>query len=349
MFAEPARAISRNAIVISVGFLPLLASPLVPYNTVGFFLATIMVVSSFVTLMLLPSVMNHLKNRIFRGHLPHSQESELATDAGRQRLSGKTAIVAIVFGAIALPAAAQDMTAVDAIITRANNVAYYAGEDGRSRVRMTITDKKGRQRKRQFTILRKDQTDGGDQDYAVLFERPADVRGTVFLVKKHVAKDDDRWLYLPDLDLVKRIAAGDKRTSFVGSHFFYEDVSGRRIDADKHELVETTDEHYVLKNTPLPGKKVEFTHWIAWIDKKTFIPVRMDYMDGEEVYRRIEALDVQDVGGHPTVVRMKVSDLRAGGFTVSEFRNVEYDIGVPDDVFTERTLRNPPRQWFKGK
>ena len=23
--------------------------------------------------------------------------------------------------------------------------------------------------------------------------------------------------------------------------------------------------------------------------------------------------------------------------------------GIPDDVFTERTLRNPPRQWFQGK
>ncbi len=37
MFQEPARAISRNAIVIAVGFLPLLAAPLVPYNTVAFF------------------------------------------------------------------------------------------------------------------------------------------------------------------------------------------------------------------------------------------------------------------------------------------------------------------------
>jgi hypothetical protein len=65
-------------------------------------------------------------------------------------------------------------------------------------------------------ILRRDVIDGGDQDYVVLFSRPADVRNTVFLVKKHVASDDDRWLYLPGLDLVRRIAAGDKRTSFVG-------------------------------------------------------------------------------------------------------------------------------------
>lgn len=67
MFAEPALAIVRNAIVIAVGFLPLLGSPLVPYNTVGFFMAAIMIVSCAVTLVLLPSVMDLMQKRLFGG------------------------------------------------------------------------------------------------------------------------------------------------------------------------------------------------------------------------------------------------------------------------------------------
>lgn len=54
IFEEPASAISRNAIVIAIGFTPLLFAPLVPYITVGFFLATIMAASAVVTLVLLP-------------------------------------------------------------------------------------------------------------------------------------------------------------------------------------------------------------------------------------------------------------------------------------------------------
>ena len=65
LFAEPARAISRNAIVISVGFLPLLTSSLVPYQTVGFFLAAIMAASAMVTLVLLPSVVQLAQARLF--------------------------------------------------------------------------------------------------------------------------------------------------------------------------------------------------------------------------------------------------------------------------------------------
>jgi predicted RND superfamily exporter protein len=60
MFKEPARAISRNAIVIAIGFTPLLLAPLVPYQTVGFFLATIMGVSGIVTLLLLPAILGFL-------------------------------------------------------------------------------------------------------------------------------------------------------------------------------------------------------------------------------------------------------------------------------------------------
>ena len=66
MFREPARAIARNAIVIAIGFLPLLASPLVPYNTVGLFLAAIMALSSAVTLLLLPSVMDLARSKLFK-------------------------------------------------------------------------------------------------------------------------------------------------------------------------------------------------------------------------------------------------------------------------------------------
>jgi hypothetical protein len=65
MFTEPARAITRNAIVIAVGFLPLLLSPLTPYNTVGIFLCAIMTISCLATLVLFPGIMSLLKEWLF--------------------------------------------------------------------------------------------------------------------------------------------------------------------------------------------------------------------------------------------------------------------------------------------
>jgi len=63
MFQEPSRAISRNAIVIAIGFTPLLLSPLMPYITVGFFLASIMALSALVTLILLPALLTLLNSK----------------------------------------------------------------------------------------------------------------------------------------------------------------------------------------------------------------------------------------------------------------------------------------------
>jgi predicted RND superfamily exporter protein len=66
MFDEPASAISRNALVIALGFTPLLFAPLVPYITVGVFLASIMIISALVTLLVLPAAMVLLKRWVFK-------------------------------------------------------------------------------------------------------------------------------------------------------------------------------------------------------------------------------------------------------------------------------------------
>ncbi|NOZ24319.1 MAG: MMPL family transporter [Planctomycetes bacterium] len=65
VFGEPARAISRNVIVIAVGFLPLLAAPLVPYKTVGVFIATILAVSGVGTLFILPALVRIFEKALF--------------------------------------------------------------------------------------------------------------------------------------------------------------------------------------------------------------------------------------------------------------------------------------------
>ena len=244
----------------------------------------------------------------------------------------------------AFSAWAADLS-VDEIVTRANLAAYYSGDDGRAEVTMTITDNQGRKRIREFVILRKDKQDGGEQFFYVYFKKPSDVRKMVFMVHKHINRDDDRWLYLPALDLVKRIAASDKRTSFVGSNFFYEDVSGRGIEEDTHELIESTDTFYVIKNIPKKPDEVEFSSYTVWIDKKTFLPMKAVYLNkNDKKYRIVEALEVKNIQGYPTVIRSQAQDLLAGSKTVSEFRNIRYNIGLKDSIFTERYLRKAPRE-----
>lgn len=237
---------------------------------------------------------------------------------------------------------------VNKLIRSVEKVAYYSGEDGRAQARMLIVDGQGRKQYRQFTILRRDVEDNADQKIMVFFTQPSDVRNTVFRVEKHAKlnQEDDRWLYLPALDLVKRISAGDKRTSFVGSHFFYEDVSGRAVDEDTFEYISENEKQIVLKGTPKKPSSVEFDYYFVHIDKDTLLPLLIEFFDGETAYRRVETISHEIIQGYPTVLRSKVSDLKSGGYTLMEFRKPEYDLSIPDKVFSERSLRNLPKAWL---
>jgi hypothetical protein len=281
------------------------------------------------------------------------------------RASAAAAVVLLAV-LLALPAGAQSEPPLNAdqIVGRANHASYYQGADGRANVQMTIIDAQGNQRERRFTVLRWDQGDpaagevdvaqksqqtyDGQQRFYLYFHRPADVNKMAFLVHKHLDRDDDRWMYLPALDLVRRIAASDKRTSFVGSDFFYEDISGRRIGDDHHELLETTENFYKLRSTPKENTGAEFAHFVTWVHRGTFLPTRVEYFDSQgRKYREYAALKVEHIQSRPTVVQAQMSDLRSGSRTVLAYSDVTYDLDLPESIFTERYLRRPPMQWLR--
>ena len=256
----------------------------------------------------------------------------------------KSRIIAALLIASAITARAE--LTVDEIVNKANEASYYAGKDGSAEVEMKIIDKSGSTRTRKFTLLRMN-TKNGNQKFYVYFKAPADLYKQVFLVWKEVGegKDDSRWMWLPALNLKRGIAPGDKRISFVGSDFTYEDVSGRNLKEDTRELIETTDTQYVVKNTPKNPGSVEFSTYTVRIDKDTFLPRLAEYYDKNgKLYRTVEATKVETVQGFPTVIESVVKDLNTGGSTINTFNNVKYDIGLKENIFTERFLRRPPRE-----
>lgn len=235
----------------------------------------------------------------------------------------------------------------DTIIDKSNRAYYYAGDDGRATVKMNIIDRRGRVRTREMVMLRKDIEDGGRQKFYVYFREPADVSRMVFMVWKQTQGDDDRWLYLPAIDLVRRIASSDKRSSFAGGVFTYEDVSGRRTSDDIHELVKEGEYRgrpvYVVKNIPKDKDVVEFSYYVATIDRETFLPLKGEYFDKEgKLYRTIDVEETGVVDGFPTVLKARAENSDTGLKTTIEFIGVDYNIGLKESVFEERFLRRPP-------
>jgi outer membrane lipoprotein-sorting protein len=249
----------------------------------------------------------------------------------------------------AAPVRAVD-TEADEIVKRSLESFYYAGNSMRARVSMKLINRQGKVREREMTILRLNLGKSGDQRYYIYFHGPADVKGTSFLIWKYPAKEDDRWIYVPTLKLVKRMSVDDKRSSFVGSDFTYEDVSSRDLEDETRVLVRKEDldgrPTYVVESKP----KVQFgySRRLSWIDRERWLPLKEEYFDARnEPLRTYTADKVERIGEQWTVTVRSMKNLQSGHRTEVVFRETEYGVDIKQDIFTERYLRDAPAQWVR--
>jgi len=235
------------------------------------------------------------------------------------------------------------------IMRRSSLVQFYSGNDMKAKVRMRLLSKDGGERVRELIMARRNVKAGGNQKYFILFLQPADVRDMTFLVWKYPLKDSDRWLYIPAIKLVKRIAANDKRSSFVGSDFSYEDVSGRAVEEDNHTLLREEKfegkDVFVVKSVPKDEKSADFGYKVSWIDKGNFVLWKEEYYDKRgALFKVFTADEVKPIQGFPTTVKRTMKNVQTGHWTEAAYGEVKYNLGLADGVFTERSLRNPPRE-----
>lgn len=259
-------------------------------------------------------------------------------------------MLALLLAGTGVSAQEESLTA-DEIVRRSQEAFFSAGDDMKARVVMKLINKAGKERVREMTMLRKD-LEKGNQKYFIYFHRPADVREMTFMVWKYPGRADDRWLFVPAVKLVRRIAADDSRSSFVGSDFTYEDVSGPDLTADTHALIgeKMLDGRtcYVVESAPKEAKAAEYGRKVSWIDRETFLPLKEDYYDRRnELYRVFTADEVEEVAGFPTVVRRTMKEVKKGHRTEVSFEAVEYNLGLSEELFSERSLRQPPAEWIR--
>lgn len=244
------------------------------------------------------------------------------------------------------------------IIDSSQQAFYYAAEDMKARVTMALIDRDGHRRTRVMTMLRRDERDGGNQKYFVYFHEPGDVRRMVFMVWKYPDKEDTRWLFIPAVDLIRQIAADDKRSSFVGSDFTYEDVSGRDVNADTHALLreERLGERNAHVIESVPKAAADYTKRVSWVDTGNLLPVREEYYDvQDELFRVFTADRIEDVPAgegraattFPTVMARTMTNVKTGHRTEVTFDSIAYNVGLNDDDFSERRMRRPPSDWIR--
>jgi hypothetical protein len=225
------------------------------------------------------------------------------------------------------------------------------GRDMRMVMRMRLYDHQGRVRERALTLLAIKGGPGrpvpGNRTL-IRFTAPADIRGTGFLVWEQPGADDERFLFLPSLGRVRRIAASETQESFVGSDFTYEDIGGRQLDDYTYTLLDDSSSWTAPGGAVVPAYRLESRHKdraarfprvVSLVRKDAFVVVRAEIHNRrDEVQKTFDAKRMEQVHGYWTVMDMAMTDDTERTRTELTVEQVAYDVGLKPDDFSRREL-----------
>ncbi|MBI4649927.1 outer membrane lipoprotein-sorting protein [Candidatus Desantisbacteria bacterium] len=237
----------------------------------------------------------------------------------------------------------------DEIAVKSQEVFFYQAADMKANVSMRLVNREGKERQRKLIMLRKNLANR-EQKFFIYFEKPQDFRDMTFMVHKLPDKDDLRWLFIPALKMVRRIASSDKHSSFVGSDFTYEDISGRDISLDNYKLLRKEKlngiDCFVIQS--IPKEEDKFSRKLSWIDGEKFLPRKEEYYNSsDELEKVFTAEEIKDIDGFPTIMKRIMKDVKTGNYTEVLYNNIKYNIGIGDDLFEERFMQNPQRRYLE--
>ena len=193
-----------------------------------------------------------------------------------------------------------------------------------------------------------DGKDGFSEKAMFFFLSPPDIKDTAFLswnYEKH-DKDDDQWVYLPALRKTRRIASSSKHDSFFGTEFSYADLNTREIDEDTHtflrkELFQDI-KCYIIESIP-KDKKDAYSKIVSSVDPKRWIFLKVEYYNrkGERLKTQLPKWElIQDIW---TATNLVMENHLNGNKTVVEIKDVQYNTGLKEKLFHERTLKRGVR------
>lgn len=165
-----------------------------------------------------------------------------------------------------------------------------------------------------------------------------------------LGKDNDSWIYLPELSKVKRLASSsdsnDSSGSFFGSEFSLEDMEDLKIDEYNYKILKEENykgrEVWVIEYTPTTerAKKSKYSKTISWIDKERYISLKKNlYVRGDH-YKQLTMSKIEKIDGVWIARRLTMNNLSTRTISIMNMISVAFDQEILDDFLTTRTLED---------
>lgn len=180
----------------------------------------------------------------------------------------------------------------------------------------------------------------------MIFRSPSTVKNTRFLqVENGGNKDDSKWIYLPALRTVRRIASSDGDKAFMGTDATYDDMGTREVSEDTHTYMndETYNGYdcYVVKSVAVDMGKSQYSHRISWIDKNSNVPVKIEMYDksNDALYKVMTVNELKNVKGYWIPTADTMENVQTGHSTFIKILQIELDKPLSSRMFTSNFLK----------
>jgi hypothetical protein len=237
------------------------------------------------------------------------------------------------------------------------------GRDSRMTLRMRLFDRHNRIRERVMILTALRAQPGSAQPGSaapegdrllIRFTYPNDIRGTGFLVWEHPQRADERFLFLPSLGRVRRIAGSEAQESFAGSDFSYEEIGGREFDEYTYAFAAEEQPSAPVSWTPPSGGPVQnawrlesrrkdrsapFPRVVSLVLKDSFIVVQADIYNRRNERQKVYTVrQLEQIERIWTATRSEMTNSLERSRTELDIEAADYNLGLKESEFSRREL-----------
>jgi outer membrane lipoprotein-sorting protein len=244
-------------------------------------------------------------------------------------------VALVVCGGVAL-AAAQDARQ---IVAEAQKRTHSASE--RYEGSLQVVNAKGKIADKSWIFTRIGSS--GNSKSVLRFTEPAEVKGVALLVVNHPDRASDQWMWTPAIARDRRIALQDRSQRFFGTDFSFEDLEERDVDQYDYRMLgeDSMDGAacWKIEARPKESKSSQYTLSRVWIRKDNYAFALIENESKGQLARRLKYLDLKNVQGIWTALRLEMTDLRKNSRTILRLGRLEYNAPVDEGDFTLQALR----------
>lgn len=247
------------------------------------------------------------------------------------------------------PALAEPLSE-EAAIARGTAIAERADAQGQgygdvqSSMTMVLRTPAGDEAVRVLRSRALEGADGRDRSL-IIFDEPRDVAGTALLTHANPGGDDGRWLYLPSVKRVKRIASSGQSGAFMGSEFSYEDlgpqdISKYRFKWLRDEPLDGTAMH-VLERIPKDPDS-GYARQVVWMDQADLRLHKVEFYDRRDRLQKTLTAEgfTQHDGRYWRPLQLEMRNHQSGRSTTLRFEDYQFGVGLSARDFDENRLAN---------